>query len=102
VEVFHRMHGVEAAVVAASDGSGTEFDPEVVEVFCEQAPHLLAGLDAATNWDAVLAAEPSLQSVISDAQFEGVLEAIADFVDLRSPFTIGHSRGVADLAAGAA
>ena len=30
------------------------------------------------------------------------LEAIADFIDLKSPYTIGHSRGVADLAAAAA
>jgi HD-GYP domain-containing protein (c-di-GMP phosphodiesterase class II) len=101
VEVFHRTHGVEAAVAAASDGSGSEFDPGVVEVFCEQAPHLLAGLDAAT-WDTVLAAEPSLQTVISAGRFEGVLEAIGDFIDLKSPYTIGHSRGVADLAAAAA
>jgi HD-GYP domain-containing protein (c-di-GMP phosphodiesterase class II) len=31
-----------------------------------------------------------------------VLETIADFVDLKSPFLIGHSRAVADLAAAAA
>jgi HD-GYP domain-containing protein (c-di-GMP phosphodiesterase class II) len=102
VEVFHRTHGVEAAVAAATEGSGGEFDPGVVEVFCEQAPHLLAGLDAATTWDVVLAAEPSLKTEISDERFECALEAIADFIDLKSPYTIGHSRGVADLAAGAA
>ena len=27
------------------------------------------------------------------------LEAIADFIDLKSPYTLGHSRAVADLAA---
>lgn len=102
VEVFHRQHGVEAAVKAAGEGSGTEFDPGVVEVFCEQAPHLLAGLDVATTWDVVLAAEPTLESTISDDQFEEALEAVADFIDLKSPYTIGHSRGVAELAAGAA
>jgi HD-GYP domain-containing protein (c-di-GMP phosphodiesterase class II) len=26
------------------------------------------------------------------------LEAVADFADVKSPYTIGHSRGVADLA----
>jgi HD-GYP domain-containing protein (c-di-GMP phosphodiesterase class II) len=30
------------------------------------------------------------------------LEAIADFADLKSPYTLGHSRGVAELAEGAA
>ena len=34
-----------------------------------------------------------------DAKFDAALEAIADFADLKSPYTIGHSRAVADLAA---
>ncbi len=49
----------------------------------------------------MIAAEPSLQTAISDEQFEGVLEAIGDFIDLKSPYTIGHSRSVAELAASA-
>ena len=40
--------------------------------------------------------------VLSDAELESALEAIADFTDLKSPWTIGHSRGVADLAYAAA
>jgi HD-GYP domain-containing protein (c-di-GMP phosphodiesterase class II) len=102
VEVFHRTHGVEAAVAAARDGSGSEFDPGVVAVFREEAPRVLADLDAAETWDVVLAAEPSLRAAISDGQFEGALEAVGDFIDLKSPYTIGHSRGVADLVAAAA
>ena len=62
VEVFHRTHGSRRRSRSPRHGSGSEFDPALVEVFCEQAPHLLADLDAATNWDAVLAAEPSLQT----------------------------------------
>ena len=76
-----------------------QFDPALVDLFCAQAPTLFDDLDAATHWDTVIAAEPTLAPVISDEQFEDVLEAIADFVDLKSPYTIGHSRGVADLAA---
>jgi HD-GYP domain-containing protein (c-di-GMP phosphodiesterase class II) len=102
VEVFHRARGVAAAVAAARARSGSEFDPALVELFCQEAPILFAGLDAATHWDAVIAAEPSLATVISDEQLDGVLEAIADFVDLKSPYTIGHSRGVADLVTEAA
>ena len=101
VEVFHRAEGVEAAVSAARARSGSEFDPALVDLFCAEAPALCADLDAATHWDTVIAAEPSLETVVSEEQFEDVLEAIADFVDLKSPYTIGHSRGVADLAAAA-
>ena len=50
----------------------------------------------------MIAAEPGLGPTLSDSDFEAVLEAIADFVDLKSPHTLGHSRGVADLAAAAA
>src|SRR5712691_7624329 len=34
--------------------------------------------------------------------FDAALEAIADFTDVKSPYTIGHSRAVADLAGEAA
>ena len=40
VEVFRRTGGVEAAVAVARERSGTQFDPELVDVFCEQAPML--------------------------------------------------------------
>jgi HD-GYP domain-containing protein (c-di-GMP phosphodiesterase class II) len=102
VEVLQRGRGVEAAVAAAKQRSGSEYDPVLVELFCREAADLFGDLDAATSWNTVIAAEPSLQTLITDEQVEGALEAIADFVDLKSPYTIGHSRSVADLAAEAA
>ena len=86
----------------ARERSGTQFDPDLVELFCAAAPDLFAELDAVTSWDAVIAAEPALEVTLTDAQFDAALEAIADFVDIKSPWTIGHSRGVAKLAAEAA
>ena len=102
VAVFHRIGGVDAAVAVAKERSGTQFDPALVDLFCQQAPALLDGLDAGTNWDTVIAAEPQLGRLVPEEQFDDVLEAIGDFTDLKSPYTIGHSRGVADLAAEAA
>jgi HD-GYP domain-containing protein (c-di-GMP phosphodiesterase class II) len=99
VEVYHRSDGVEAAVDVARNRAGSQFDPGLVDVFCEEAALLFSDLDAATSWDAVLAAEPALEAVITEAHFEGVLEAVADFTDLKSPYLMGHSRAVADLAA---
>ena len=61
-----------------------------------------ASIDAVTAWAAVIDAEPALEIVLSDEELESALEAIADFTDLKSPWTIGHSRGVADLARAAA
>jgi HD-GYP domain-containing protein (c-di-GMP phosphodiesterase class II) len=99
VEVFHRQGGVDAAVAVARERSGAQFDPSVVECFCDAADELLAPLAAGTSWDAVIEAQPGLRQNLSNEDLDAALEAIADFADLKSPYTMGHSRGVADLAA---
>jgi HD-GYP domain-containing protein (c-di-GMP phosphodiesterase class II)/DNA-binding CsgD family transcriptional regulator len=101
VEVYHRSAGVDAAIAVARERRGTQFDPALVDVFCAEAPTLLDDIDSVTTWPAVIDAQPALEIVLSDQELESALEAIADFTDLKSPFTIGHSRGVADLACAA-
>jgi HD-GYP domain-containing protein (c-di-GMP phosphodiesterase class II) len=51
------------------------------------------------TWDAVIEAEPALAVVLSGKRFDAALLAIANFVDLKSPYFLGHARAVADLAA---
>jgi HD-GYP domain-containing protein (c-di-GMP phosphodiesterase class II) len=100
IEVFHRTAGVDAAIRAARERSGTQFDPALVELLAEHADDVLGDLDDISTWDAVIDAEPSLAGRhLSDDQLDGALEAVADFVDLKSPYTLGHSLRVADLAA---
>ena len=98
-EVFHRRGGAGAAIEVARERRGSEFDPRLVDVFCERAPELLDEVAATASWEAVVAAEPALRAVLTHQEFDAVLEALADYTDLKSPYTIGHSRGVADLAA---
>jgi HD-GYP domain-containing protein (c-di-GMP phosphodiesterase class II) len=102
VEVYHRTEGVEAALAVARERSGTEFDPDLVELLAEAAPEIFPELEEATTWDVVIAAEPQLERVLSEDELVAALEAIADFTDLKSPYTLGHSRSVADLAGEAA
>jgi HD-GYP domain-containing protein (c-di-GMP phosphodiesterase class II) len=102
VEIFARRGGIEAARRIARRHRGTQFDPAVADLFCQHAPELLAGLDDASGWDAVLDAGPGLGRRVSGADLDDVLEAIADLVDLKSPYLAGHSRGVANLASAAA
>lgn len=101
-EVFHRAGGPAAAVEVARARRGSEFDPALVDLFCECASKLLEDVASAAGWDTVIAEEPGLAMVLSDVELDAALEAIADYVDLKSPFTLGHSRGVANLAASAA
>jgi HD-GYP domain-containing protein (c-di-GMP phosphodiesterase class II) len=102
VEVFSRRRGTEAAVAIARRHSGTQFDPVVVDLFCDHAPDLLDGLDQAASWDAILDTETQLSRRVAGAGLDDVLEAMADLVDLKSPYLAGHSRGVANLVEAAA
>ena len=102
VEVSHRSGGISAAIDFARRQSGRQFDPDMVRAFVANAPMILEGLEGASTWDRVLAAEPLLGRTLTDQEFDHALGAIADFVDLKSPYTLGHARAVARLAEGAA
>jgi HD-GYP domain-containing protein (c-di-GMP phosphodiesterase class II) len=102
LEVFHRLSGVAAAVDVARGRSGSHFSPELVEMFCANANSVFEGLDSDSTWDMVIDAEPGLRRRLNAAELDTALEALADYIDLKSPYTLGHSRGVADLAAAAA
>ena len=55
-----------------------------------------------TTWEAVMGKAPTVSTELTEDELDRVLAAIADFVDLKSPYTLGHSRGVAEPAAAAA
>jgi HD-GYP domain-containing protein (c-di-GMP phosphodiesterase class II) len=102
VEVFHRAGGVDAAVQVARARRGKHFDPGLVDLFCAAAPDVLADMDAMAECAALIEAEPGLRRPLGERELDSVLEAMADFTDLRSPSRVGHSRGVASLCAAAA
>jgi len=99
VEVAHRIGGTGAAVALAEKRAGSQFDPTLAAALCVNAETILDGLDAGPTWDAVIGAEPALGVVLSETEFDRALLAIADFVDLKSPYTLGHARAVSALAA---
>ncbi len=78
--------------------AGRQFDPALAALLCANAKDILGGLEAAPAWQAVIAAEPALAVELSAEQLDGALAAIANFVDLKAPFTLGHSVAVAALA----
>ncbi len=100
-EVAHRIGGTVAAVSLAEKRAGSQFDPEVAATFCKHAENILDGLESGETWDAVIGAEPSLGVYLSPTEFDAALLAIADFVDLKSPYMLGHARGVSELAGAA-
>ena len=101
IEVAHRLGGIDAATTLAAQRSGTQFDPAVATALHEDAEAILGDLDSAHTWTAVIDAEPALRMTVAGAAFDEALLAIADFVDLKSPYTLGHARAVAELAGAA-
>ena len=102
VEVAHRLGGYEAAVALADRRAGTQFDPALSAALRADPEGVLGEVDSAYTWSAVIDAEPALRVTLSGESFERALLAIADFVDLKSPYTLGHARAVSELAAATA
>jgi HD-GYP domain-containing protein (c-di-GMP phosphodiesterase class II) len=98
VEVAHRVGGVAGATALARRRAGRQFDPALAALFCARAEEILGGLEAVPAWRTVIAAEPALAVALTADQLDRALAAIANFVDLKSPFTLGHSVAVAGLA----
>lgn len=78
------------------------YDPRVVDRFIADAEALMRTVDARASWQSVLALEPEPFGRLDAADIDEMLLALADFIDIKSPFTSGHSRAVAELAAEAA
>jgi HD-GYP domain-containing protein (c-di-GMP phosphodiesterase class II)/DNA-binding CsgD family transcriptional regulator len=102
VEVAHRLGGIDAALKLAEQRAGLQFDPGLSAALRADPEGILGGLDSVHTWKAVVDAEPALRVNLSGDSFDAALLAIADFVDLKSPYTLGHARAVADLAAATA
>jgi HD-GYP domain-containing protein (c-di-GMP phosphodiesterase class II) len=101
VEVSHRVGGVEDAKAMARRRSGSQFDPSHVDLLCLDAEKILHDLDEVGSWQEVIDSEPALTIYLSPDECDAALTAIATFIDLKSPYTLGHSRAVGELSAAA-
>lgn len=102
LEAFHSSGGREAAVRVAHQRGGKAFDPEVAGAFlavCRQ-PQFWEQLEQESVWPVVQAMEPdSPYRYLPEGRLEDVALAFADFADLKSVYSAGHSRRVAETAA---
>lgn len=98
-EVFHRLHGVDAAVAMARSRRGGQFDPAVVDAFLASTRELFASPAGTDAWSAAIIEAPDAEVRLDGDSLDRLCCAIGDFADLKCPFTLGHSRAVATLAA---
>jgi HD-GYP domain-containing protein (c-di-GMP phosphodiesterase class II) len=100
---FQRMlGGEEYAARVIRERAGGAFDPSIAAVLADDASEILALDDERTAWDEVLAGEPAPRLTLRGEAIDQALAAIGDFADLASKYLVGHSAGVAGLAAAAA
>jgi HD-GYP domain-containing protein (c-di-GMP phosphodiesterase class II)/DNA-binding CsgD family transcriptional regulator len=97
-EIYHRVGGRSAAVAMLRQRRAADLDPRLVDTLLAHADRLFASLEQGSVWDAALAIEPPPVQKISTSRLSMVITAFAEFSDLKSPFTLGHSASVATLA----
>lgn len=94
------QHLVGGAVHAAGllrRRAGGAFDPDVVACLADDAEAILS-VEPGTAWDELLEAEPHPRRQLEGEAVDRALAAVGNFADLASPYLVGHSTGVADLA----
>jgi HD-GYP domain-containing protein (c-di-GMP phosphodiesterase class II) len=102
LEVAHRVGGVSEAKALAERERGRQFDPYLCDLVVEHAEDVLAELDETPSWAAVVGAEPTLAVTMTGDEIDAALTAVGNFVDLKSPYFLGHSHALAGLAGDAA
>jgi HD-GYP domain-containing protein (c-di-GMP phosphodiesterase class II) len=91
-------HGFETMVAKIAARRGGAYEPELGDLFLAHAETLMEGLDGPVDRETILALEPLPHAVLDEVACEDAYLAIADMIDMRMPFTFGHSRAVAALA----
>ena len=96
-EVLARVAGVDRGGEIVTSRRGQAYDPDLADLVIQHGSRWWDTIASADCWDkAVELAPPS--PPLDDAAIQEALLVLADFADLKSPWTNGHSRAVASLA----
>ena len=95
-------YGFETMTTTIAGRRDGAYEAALADLFLAHAETLMNGLDGAIGPQTILALEPLPHALLDADACEEAYLAIADMIDMRMPFTYGHSRAVAALAAAAA
>jgi HD-GYP domain-containing protein (c-di-GMP phosphodiesterase class II) len=96
---FQRMLGDSASAArVVRERAGGAFDPAIATRLADEVGEILALDDETSAWVETLACEPTPWLALEGEAIDRSLAAMGDFGDLASPYLVGHSRGVAELA----
>jgi len=99
--LFDEAGGTAAACDAVRRRTASLLDPDIVEIFANNATELLERSRSGDPRQIILELEPAPVIHKSETELVEVSTVFADLADLKTPFTHGHSRGVATLACAA-
>lgn len=97
-QIYAVAGGSAAAVQVVRKRRGGEFDPRLADAFVAGCPELFSAIGSDSVWEQALEAEPRPHRLVPQAHLDEVTLTIADFTDIKSPWTHGHSRRVGELA----
>jgi putative nucleotidyltransferase with HDIG domain len=99
IEVFYTHRCAKHALDAVRERSGSWFDPDVAAAALELSRRgaLFADLETGRTRERLIAAEPEPEP-LPEQRLDDICRAFAEIVDAKSPFTQGHSEGVARAA----
>ena len=98
----HQIGGTGYAARVIGERAGRGLDPDVARLVARHPAEILEADTAGSAWDETLAREPDPRLILRGGQVEQALAAMGNFADLLSPYLVGHSAGVAQLAGAAA
>ena len=96
------LGGSEHAARVVRERAGGAFDPEIAVCLADNVEEVLAVDRGPSAWEETLACEPRPGLSLEGEAIDRALAAMGAFADLVSPYFVGHSAGVADLAGAAA
>jgi putative nucleotidyltransferase with HDIG domain len=99
LEIFYTQRSPKIALDAVQERANTWFDPELVNIALELSRRgaLFADLETGRTRESLIAREPVAENS-SPERIDRICHAFSEIIDAKSPFTQGHSEGVARAA----
>jgi HD-GYP domain-containing protein (c-di-GMP phosphodiesterase class II) len=98
MEAIGRLFSTDKALEAAGGRRDRTYDPALADLFVTHGAGWFERLAAVQPWDGVLDLEPEPRRLLMGSELDDALAVLADFIDVKSPYMVGHSRRCAALA----
>lgn len=90
--------GAEAMAGIVAGRANAAYEADLALLASAHASELMHGIGATVDRETILALEPDPPALLNETECNEAFLAIADMIDMRMPFTQGHSRAVSSLA----